>query len=79
MQDVMMAVKTLFRGRHPRMFGLANVWMTELTLDLLNPGVYAMAKRYELLRADIGCRRYIKIIKKPDDQHNATSDQKEQF
>ncbi|NIR17537.1 MAG: hypothetical protein GWN86_27965 [Desulfobacterales bacterium] len=57
--NVLVAIEALFHGRHTWMLGAAHVGMTELTLDLLHPGMHLVAKRYRLHRAYIRNRRHV--------------------
>jgi hypothetical protein len=51
--DVFVTVQALFHRWQARMIGIANVWMTIKTLNLLNPNVQLVAEGYGLFRANI--------------------------
>jgi len=68
--DVLMTVKALFDRWDPRVNRPANIRVTELALNHLNTRMNAMAERDWLFGTDPGGRRYVKKIKKSQNQQH---------
>ncbi len=78
--NVLVAIEALFHGRYTWMFGAPHVGMTELTLDLLHPGMHLVAKGYGLLRSQIRNRCHVEQIQEKEDGQEADSgDEKGSF
>ena len=68
--DILVAMQTLLHRRQPRMVGIIHIGMAIPTLDLLNPGMEAVAERNGLFQTGVRARRKIIEIKQRDDQHH---------
>jgi hypothetical protein len=64
--DVLVAVQALFHRWQSRVIGVAHIGVTVETLDLFDPYMQLMAKRYGLFRAYVGGVP-IKKVKEQDD------------